>query len=135
MKVKKLIASIVFTLFIITIPNLVVANPTLECSSINANQVEIGNCINEQADIVLQTVDQALGFAMQAAVELDSETGRQSAVQALQAGQEAWVSYRDAHCAYVAFTFGGGSGTDIAEAACHVSLGRDRTDSLMEYVR
>jgi len=107
------------------------ADPTLECDIANDNQVEIRNCVGAMGEVVDTTVELALGFAMESAKELDTATGRDVASKALTASQKAWNGYRDAQCEYVGSTYGGGSGTGIAIAACRIDLGRQRVSALM----
>ncbi|WP_343115856.1 lysozyme inhibitor LprI family protein [Ostreiculturibacter nitratireducens] len=117
------------------LPMTAAADPSFECSISNGSQVEIGNCVAEAEAVVDKTVELTLGFAMNAAQELDEITGRDVAVPALEQGQAAWSAYRDAHCEYVGSTFGGGSGTSIAIHACRVELGRARVSELMKYAQ
>lgn len=105
------------------------AGPDLECSG--GSQIEISQCVNQALEAVDNAVEVSLGFAMGAAQELDSVTGRDSTVPALEAAQAAWSAYRDAHCEHVGATYGGGSGTGIAIASCRVMLGRDRVEVLL----
>ena len=112
-------------------PDAASADPALECGTANSSQVEIADCIAQQQATVDRTVTQAFGFARDSAADLDRVTERQVAVPALEAGQAAWSLYRDAHCAYVGRTFGGGSGAGIAEGACRILLGRARVAELM----
>lgn len=107
------------------------ADPAAECGLTASSQVEIGNCVAAAETVVDQTIEMALGFAMESAGELDTATGRPSAVPALEAAQAAWSAYRDAQCEYAGSLFGGGSGTGIAISACRVDLGRARADALM----
>lgn len=109
------------------------ADPTLECGIGLGSQVEIGDCLAATEARVDETVAQALGFAMEGAKALDAETGRPGAVPALEAGQAAWSAFRDAHCAFVGATFGGGSGTGAAIRACRIDLGRERVGVLMGF--
>lgn len=111
------------------------ADASFECGIDNGSQVEIGNCVGRQLEAVDKSVDLALGFATNAAKELDGATGRAAAVPALEKGQAAWSAYRDAHCDFVGATFGGGSGTGIAIASCRIELGRSRVRELMLYAR
>ena len=113
----------------------VVADPSMECSIDLGSQVEIADCVAEVEATVDKTIEMALGFAMNAAKEMDEITGREVAVAALVQGQSAWFGYRDAHCEYVGWTFGGGSGTDIAIHSCRVELGRARVIELMNYAQ
>ncbi|WP_421710362.1 lysozyme inhibitor LprI family protein [Algihabitans sp.] len=107
------------------------ADTALECGVQVSSQVEIASCVSAQVNIVGLALDQALGFARDAAVELDGVTGRDVALPALEKSQGAWVAYRDAQCRYRATLFGGGSGSGIAEGACHVALTRARIAELM----
>lgn len=109
------------------------ADPTQECGIGLGSQVEIGDCLAATEARVDETVAQALGFAMEGAKALDAETGRPGAVPALEAGQAAWTAFRDAHCAFVGATFGGGSGTGAAIRACRIDLGRERVGVLMGF--
>lgn len=105
------------------------ADPTLECPG--GSQVETGDCLARTEGRVDQALAAALGFARQAAEELDRTTQRAMAVPALDRAQVAWAAYRDAQCDYVGATFGGGSGTGQVIRACRIELGRVRVDQLM----
>ena len=109
------------------------ADPATECSG--SNQVEIGNCVSQTLKRVDASVDLFLGFALTSATDLDTLTGREVAKPALEAAQEAWLNYRDAHCDYVGTTFGGGSGTGIAINSCRIELGRARAAALERYIQ
>lgn len=109
------------------------ADPALECGLAGGSQVEIGDCLAAAEAAVDAALAQALGFAADAARGLDETTGRATAAPALEVGQAAWSTYRDAHCAYVGTTWGGGSGAGAAEHACRIDLGRARTDALMRF--
>lgn len=110
------------------------ADPALECSN-SGSQVEIGECVAKDEERVEAALATALRFALNAAEELDSIIERSAAVPALEAGQKAWETYREEHCAFVGATYGGGSGTGIAIRSCWTSLGRARVDELMRYAR
>lgn len=114
-------------------PALAAADPSLECSLSSGSQVEIGNCVAEAEATVEKTLSLALGFATDSATSLDEVTGRPVAAPALMDGQAAWAAYRDAHCAFVGTTFGGGSGTGIAIQSCRVELGRARIAELLAF--
>lgn len=111
------------------------ADPQAECSIDATSQIEIGNCLTEAERIADATVAAALGYAMQAAQELDDVTGRETSVPALIAAQAGWEDYRARHCEFVATTYGGGSGTGIAIRSCRIALARTRTDDLMRYAQ
>jgi uncharacterized protein YecT (DUF1311 family) len=111
------------------------ADPSLECSIANGSQVETGNCLDAMSKSVDAALDAALVFARSSAKELDETTGRAVALPALEAGQAAWVQFRDKHCDYVGSTFGGGSGTGIAIQSCRIELTRERTNILMQFAR
>jgi uncharacterized protein YecT (DUF1311 family) len=115
------------------LPGAALADPTLECGEGGADQVAVGDCLAGVEAVVDRTVAEALGFAMEAARSLDGETGRPAAAPALEAGQAAWSAYRDAHCAYVGATWGGGSGEGGAIRACRIELGRERVGVLMGF--
>jgi uncharacterized protein YecT (DUF1311 family) len=114
------------------VPFAVAADPSLECGVGLGSQVEIADCVAEAEAVVDNVIKITLGFAMDAARELDEITGREVAGPALEQGQSAWSTFRDAHCEYVGSTFGGGSGTGIAIRSCRVELGRDRVTELMK---
>lgn len=106
------------------------ADPTLECTG--TTQVDIRDCLAEvemRAEAAVQT---ALGFAHDAATELDGATGRTAVVPALETSQSAWEAFRDSQCDYVGATYGGGSGAGIAVLACRIMVARMRTDALLE---
>lgn len=107
------------------------ADTAMECGVEASSQVEIAGCVEAQRDVVNRVLEETLGFARDAATELDTVTKRESAVPALERSQNAWVAYRDAHCGYDAALYGGGSGAGITEAACHVELTRLRIADLM----
>lgn len=110
-------------------------DPVLECNTDTATQIEIAQCVTETEARVAASVETALGFAMASATDLDEITGREDALPALEASQEAWEAYRDAQCAFVGASFGGGSGTGIAIQACRVELGRERAAELLRNAR
>jgi uncharacterized protein YecT (DUF1311 family) len=109
------------------------ADPIMECGNQFGSQIEIGDCLADVEKNADATMEIALGFAMEAAKDLDTVTEREVAVPALEAGQAAWSAYRDQHCEYVGSTFGGGSGTGIAMRGCRIELARARTDVLMKF--
>ena len=111
------------------------ADPSLECSMTLTSQVEISDCVGQLVVVVDQTIEQAFGFAMSAASELDGVTERDVAVPALTASQDAWSAFRIAQCAFVGASFGGGSGAGIAEGGCRITLGRARVAELMAMAR
>ncbi len=106
------------------------ADAALECGVQVSSQVEIASCVTAQMDVANDALEEALGFARDAAAELDDVTGRAEAVPALDAAQTAWSTYRDAQCSYSAALFGGGSGAGIAEGACHIAVTRARIADL-----
>ncbi|NVO57697.1 DUF1311 domain-containing protein [Rhodobacteraceae bacterium B1Z28] len=117
---------------ILLFPAAALADPALECSGASS-QVEIGSCVAQMEERVNAALEESFGFAMQTAAELDGVTGRTEAQPALEAAQTAWVGYRDAQCAAVGASFGGGSGTGIAITSCRVNLGRTRVDELLRF--
>lgn len=108
------------------------ADTALECGVQVTSQAEISSCVVAQARILDLALDKALGFAKDAAKELDAVTEREAAMPALNAAQGAWLSYRDTHCAYKAALLGGGSGSGIAEGTCRVGMTRQRIEQLMK---
>ena len=113
----------------------VAADPAMECSTEASSQVETAECVAATEDRVDQSVQTALGFAMQSAKDLDEVTGRAVSEPALSASQSAWQDYRDQHCTFVGTTYGGGSGSGIAVGSCRIELGRDRVADLMRYLQ
>lgn len=111
------------------------ADPTMECSLAATSQVETRDCLARVEETVDGALAVALSFAESSAGELDAVTGRAVAAPALATAQAAWSAYRDAQCAFVAAGFGGGSGAGIAERDCRITLGRARTDELMNSLR
>ncbi len=109
----------------------VAADAALECGVQMSSQVEIASCVAAQLDVTNQALDEAMGFAQDAAAELDDVTGREDAVPALAAAQMAWLAYRNAECSYSGALFGGGSGAGIAEGACHIAMTRARIAEIM----
>jgi uncharacterized protein YecT (DUF1311 family) len=110
------------------------ADPIMECGNQFGSQVEIGDCLAAVEKNTEAAMEVVLGFAMDAAKEIDTITERAVVVPALDAGQAAWSAYRDRHCEYVGSTFGGGSGTGIAIRGCRIELARARTGALMQFV-
>ncbi len=111
------------------------ADPAAECGYQAGSQVEISNCLVKVSINVDAAINQALGFATDAAKELDDITNRNEAVPALSLSQHTWTAYRDKHCDFVGATFGGGSGTGIAIQSCRIELGRMRTTELMKFAQ
>lgn len=106
------------------------ADPATECGVDFGSQVEIGDCVAATEKRVEASLATMLGFATEAAKELDGVTGRAVSVPALESSQAAWSAYRDAQCEYVGSTYGGGSGTGIAISSCRIELGRAREAEL-----
>ena len=106
------------------------ADPSTECAVDHGSQVEIADCVAAIEARVDASMAIMLGFAVDAAKELDGMTGRAVAGPALEAAQAAWIAYRDAHCEHVGATYGGGSGTGIAIRSCRIELGRAREAEL-----
>lgn len=106
------------------------ADPSLECSFVESSQVEIADCLIEVEQRANAAMELVLGYARDAAFDLDEITGRSVAIPALDAAQEAWLAYRETNCAYRGALFGGGSGTGIAIRSCQIELTRARTDML-----
>ncbi len=112
------------------------ADPASECGFTNASQVEIADCVAEAERVADLSMNQAYSFARAAAKELDDvSSAAVSSATALEAGQNAWLQYRDQHCDFVGTTFGGGSGTGIAIRSCRVELSRERARVLMRYAQ
>ncbi|MGD9512148.1 MAG: lysozyme inhibitor LprI family protein [Geminicoccaceae bacterium] len=105
------------------------ADPRLECP--DGTQLELSACLARTEAAVDRALATALESVRQAAAELDRTTGRPAAAPALDRAQAAWAAYRDAQCAYVGSSYGGGSGTGQAIRACRIDLGRARTDQLL----
>jgi uncharacterized protein YecT (DUF1311 family) len=110
------------------------ADPASECGVDLGSQVEIGDCVAATEKRVEANLATMLGFATDAAKELDGLTGRAVSLPALEASQAAWSAYRDAQCDYVGATFGGGSGTGIAISSCRIELGRARVAELAAFL-
>ncbi|MCA0203635.1 MAG: DUF1311 domain-containing protein [Proteobacteria bacterium] len=127
-----LAAGLALSLPTLALSSAALADPTMECDG--GSQIEIGACVTATLAAVDRSLETALGFARISAEELDNATGFGTAVPALDAAQEAWSAYRDAHCHAVGEGFGGGSGTGIAITACRVTLGRARVEELLNSV-
>jgi len=111
------------------------ADPASECGVDLGSLVEIGDCVAATERRVEASLATMLGFATEAATELDGVTGRAVSIPALEASQAAWSAWRDAQCDYVGSTFGGGSGTGIAISSCRIALGRAREAELRALLR
>ncbi len=111
------------------------ADPSLECSLDAGSQVETGECLAKVEQAANGALEIVLGFARDAATELDTITERAVALPALEAAQTAWETYRDAECDYAGSLFGGGSGTGIAIRSCRIELTRTRTKALQATLR
>jgi uncharacterized protein YecT (DUF1311 family) len=116
-------------------PLVVFADPSLECSLTSGSQVETGNCLAAVETTTAEALSVVLGFAEDAAKELDDVTGRAVTLPALQASQTAWEAWRKEECDYAGALFGGGSGTGIAIQSCRISLTRDRIELLYARLR
>ncbi|WP_405108380.1 DUF1311 domain-containing protein [Phaeobacter sp. BS52] len=117
---------------LLALPLPALADPAMECSD-TGSQIELRDCLKGDHIRANAALSQALGYAREAAADLDDTTGRQSASPALEAAQQSWEAFRDAHCAFVGTTFGGGSGTGIAILSCRISLTRGRVEALMDH--
>ncbi|MCA0043839.1 lysozyme inhibitor LprI family protein [Celeribacter litoreus] len=120
---------------VLMFPTAALADPSLECSLDLGSQVEIAGCVGEAEDKATRAMELMLGFARASAQDLDTQTGRDVALPALEASQSAWEAYRDAQCDYVGAGFGGGSGTGIAIRSCKVELTRARTAEIETQLR
>jgi len=112
----------------------VAADPSLECSFTEDSQVEIADCLYDIEERVELAMELILGYADDAAFELDEVTGRTVAKPALEKAQTAWRAYRDAACEFRGALSGGGSGTGIAIRSCRIELTRARTRELYRYL-
>ncbi len=106
------------------------ASPSLECSIKSSSQVETGRCLAEVEESVQTALEVILKFARQSAEELDSITGRDIALPALDNAQAQWEIFREAECSYAGALFGGGSGTGIEIRSCRIELTRERIKAL-----
>lgn len=110
------------------------AQPSLECSFVESSQVEIGGCLAETEERVNAAMELVLGYARDAAFNLDEVTGREVAMPALNAAQDAWLAYREAACEHRGALLGGGSGTGIAIQSCRIEMTRARTAELYTFI-
>ena len=111
------------------------ADPVLECNGGTATTAEIAACIAETEIRVNLALEAALDFAMAVATDLDEMTGEAATLPALDEAQAAWRDFRDAHCAFIAMSFGDPEAAGIEEGACRVELGRARVSDLLNAVR
>lgn len=111
------------------------ADPSMECAIGASSQLEIGACVSATEERVNAALDQAHGFAIDAARRIDEQTGRDASEPALIQAQRAWQTYRDRHCDFVGSTFGGGTGTGIAITSCRIDLARARIHVLLNYAQ
>lgn len=109
------------------------AQPSLECSFVESSQVEIADCLAETEERANAAMELVLGYARDAAFDLDEVTGREVAMPALDAAQQAWLAYREAACAHRGALSGGGSGTGIAIRSCRIEMTRARTAELYTF--
>lgn len=91
------------------------------------SQIGIGNCHEAERrfwDAELNRIYRALIVLFKARdAELDDVgSAAPRSLPALRTAQRAWISWRDEQCAFVASTWGGGSGAGIAETECHAAL-------------
>lgn len=95
-------------------------------------QVEIAAClvgVEARADALL---GQAEARALDSARRLDAITERVEALPAYETALAAWHAWRDAQCAAVGASYGGGSGTGIAVHSCRIALARAQIGALNE---
>lgn len=114
-------------------PTLSYADPASECGVENNSQVKIADCLKDSAKRVDETIKQTLGFAVDTARNLDSNTGRKVVEPALEKAHASWSAARDAQCDYVEATYAGGSGGSIANLSCRIKMGRERADILLTF--
>ena len=106
-------------------PSAAQANPARELPADCANatsQAAIDAC----AARGYRQADSALAQQYQRA--LSGSTGARRA--ALQKAQQAWITYRDAHCRYATIGYSGGSAEAMQKSLCLASLTRERTHDL-----
>jgi uncharacterized protein YecT (DUF1311 family) len=117
------------TLFL-GIPTAGLSQPSLECSFEESSQIEISECLETTRERVELAMELVLGYARDAAFDLDEITGREVALPALEASQDAWLAFREKACAFKGAQSGGGSGTGIAIRSCEIEMTRARTRDL-----
>lgn len=105
------------------------AQQSVDCDNAQT-QMDMNICASQ----MFEYADQDLNDTYQLAIN-HWAGGRESARgQALLAAQRAWIAYRDAHCAAVAFEYEGGSTQPLVHAGCMERLTRARTNAIRTYL-
>lgn len=104
-----------------------------ECSEKHGNQADVKACLSALLAQAEQDRRHAEIAALAAMKQLDRIQQRKKAVPAQEKEIKAYAAYRDAHCAWVAASYGSGAGAGIAEAACLIDLDRARAHALSIY--
>ena len=104
----------------------------------DASFIEARNCSEKESQLAQARLDKAYAkleseiprkYGAEASMGVSSEASAVEVIAALRKSQQAWVSYREAHCKYEYEGARGGTGTasDHAERICLVRLTRERT--------
>lgn len=103
--------------------------PVLDaCRGADAPLREVDDCLRDHLIGVEAALADRLETARRWALRWDARHDRNEAAPALEAAQQAWIIYRDAHCAFVAAL--ADIPADVAEKACIVEEVRERAREL-----
>ncbi len=123
---------------------------TMQCLSFAGEEYGADACIGESANLCMESADGGTTYGMMGCLDgelqfwdrklnanyrvamanakqsdIDTEAkkyGRPSQAEALRDMQRAWITFRDASCAYEHSRWGGGTGAGPAAAACMMRL-------------
>lgn len=104
-----------------------------ECDQKAGNQAELKDCLAALLPQAKQDRQNAEAATLAAMKQLDRIQLRSEAVPALQQDIKAYSRYQKAHCRWVAASYGSGTGSGIAEAACRIDLDRARAHAFSIY--
>lgn len=87
----------------------------------------VGPCLESMLGVAEREMAAALAARRNEAAVLATATGRDASVKALEASQQRFLAYRQAHCQYLMDAMDAGTGAGDAQRDCMVRLTQQRT--------
>ena len=107
------------------------ATPIEECYQSASGRQQVHACLERTDKEASDALAAALAAAQDRMQNLDRASGGGTAESALEASQQAFHSFRERNCAWVAATLSPGTGSEDAALDCIIRMTRARVDELM----
>lgn len=108
------------------------AGPLSECYAISANRVEIGPCLDRKLAKAEADLAAAVRAVRDRMTDLDRVTGRTDAGPAFERGQERFLAFREAHCAWQGARLASGTEAGDVTRDCLVRMTQARAAELKD---